>query len=715
MKQVAQSIHGGGTRVLDVPAPALRAGGVLVRTAWSLVSPGTERMIVGLAGQSLAGKARSRPDQVRKVMARVRSEGLAATIRTVRARLGEDLPLGYSAAGTVVAVGAGVSDLRVGDRVACAGAGYACHAEVLFVPRNLVVRVPAGLPLRLASTVTLGAIALQGVRRADVCLGERVGVVGLGLLGLITVQILRSAGCHVFATDLDAAKVELARDLGAEHALIAGAGDDAAAARAFSDGHGLDAVIVTAASRSSAPVVTAASMCRLGGRISVVGAVGMDLPRTLFYEKELDVRLARSYGPGRYDPAYEEKGIDYPYPYVRFTEGRNLAEFVALLGRGEVDVEPLLTHEFGIEEGERAYSFLMSEEGGSALGLLFRYARPEEREGAADRHRVELRRPARTREGVGVAFVGAGAFARGVLLPALRRMPDFRPTGVVTSSGLTAVGAGRAGGFRYAATRLEEVLEDGETDAVVIATRHGDHARLVEACVRAGKDVFVEKPLALSMEELRRVNVAVAETGRLVVVGFNRRFAPQARALKLALAGRAGPIHAVYRVNAGPLPAGHWTLDREEGGGRILGEGCHFVDFLVWLTGSRPAVVTAEALPGDGASATIRFEDGSVGTMVYAVNGDPAAGKERVEVFADGMSGVLDNFRRLTIFSGGRSQKSRAAPGKGHREELRAFLDAVRSGDPSPLPYSQAAWSTRATLAVLESVERGEPISLGED
>jgi len=349
MKQVVQAIGGGAPRVLEVPPPALRPGGVLVRTSWSLVSAGTDRMIIDLAGQSLLGKARSRPDQVMKVLSKVRTDGLAATLDTVRAKLGSDLPLGYSAAGRVAAVGAGVSDLAVGQEVACAGMGHASHAEVIFVPRNLAVPVPEGLDLRSASTVTLGAIAMQGFRRAEPRLGERVGVVGLGLLGLLTVQILRSAGCHVLAVDLDPGKVRLARELGAEVAVERGAGGVEEKARAFGGGHGLDAVIVTAAASSSDPTVLAARMCRLGGRVVVVGAVGMDIPRRLFFEKELELRLARSYGPGRYDPDYEERGIDYPYPWVRFTEGRNMEEYVALLGRGEVDVEPLLTHEFGIE------------------------------------------------------------------------------------------------------------------------------------------------------------------------------------------------------------------------------------------------------------------------------------------------------------------------------------------------------------------------------
>ncbi|MHC4473173.1 MAG: bi-domain-containing oxidoreductase [Planctomycetota bacterium] len=714
MKQVVQAVGGGAPRVVTVPAPSLRPGGVLVRTAWSLVSAGTDRMIIDLAGKSLAGKARSRPDQVGKVLSKLRTDGLAATLDAVRARLRSDLPLGYSASGTVTAVGAGVTDVPVGREVACAGMGFASHAEEIFVPRNLLVPVPEGLDLRSASTVTLGAIAMQGFRRAEPRLGERVGVVGLGLLGLLTVQILRTAGCRVFAVDLDEEKVALARDLGAESAVTRGAGGIEEKARAFGGGHGLDAAIVTAAAPTSDPTVLAARMCRLGGRVVVVGAVGMDLPRRLFYEKELELRLARSYGPGRHDPVYEEKGIDYPYPWVRFTEGRNMEEYIALLGRGEVDVDPLLTHEFGIEEGEGAYRFLMSEEGSGVVGLLFRYdgGRAGERE-TERRRRVDLRPRAGGRSGVGVALVGAGAFARSVLLPALGKMPDFNPTGVVTSSGLTAVNAGKGAGFRYATTSLSEVLGDEDTDAVVVATRHGEHARIAEAALRAGKAVFLEKPLALSREELATVTRAVVETGRLLMVGFNRRLAPSYVALRDAFRGRAGPLSMIYRVNAGPLPKEHWTRDLEAGGGRILGEVCHFVDLLTSLAGAPPERVFAEPLPEEGTIATLRFRDGSSGTVVYATTGSPAAGKERLEVFGDEITAVLDGFTGVTIHGSGRRRRVRAA-GKGHRQELRAFLDAVRTGGPSPIPYSQAAWSTLATLAIVESLSTGEPVTLAE-
>ncbi|MEN8148910.1 MAG: bi-domain-containing oxidoreductase [Planctomycetota bacterium] len=714
MKQVAQSLSGGRPRVLQVPEPALRPGGVLVTTRWSLISAGTERMIVDLAGKSLAGKARSRPDHVRKVLAKVRTDGLAATVNAVRARLKGDLPLGYSASGVVAAVGRGVEDLAVGQEVACAGAGHANHAEVVFVPRNLVVPVPRGLSLREAATVTLGAVALQGVRRTEPVLGERIAVIGLGMLGLLTVQLLRSAGCHVFAFDLDPAKARLAKSLGAEVAMSPEDGDAEAAARSASGGHGLDAAVVTAASSTSEPAVLAGRLCRLGGRVTIVGAVGLDLPRGLYYDRELDLRVARSYGPGRYDPDYEEKGIDYPYAYVRFTEGRNMEEYLSLLARGDVEVDPLLTGEFGIEEGERAYDFLMGEEGTDAIGLLFSYPEePSPARPAAERGRVDLRRRDPAEGGVGVGLVGAGAFARSVLLPALGRLPAFRPTGVVTATGLTAVATARDAGFAFATTDLDELLRDGETKAVLIATRHADHAGMAVAALEAGKDVFLEKPLAMSPRELDELSEAVAGSGRLLQAGFNRRFAPHVELLRRRFAGRAGPIHMLYRVNAGPIPAEHWTRDLAQGGGRIVGEVCHFVDLLLHLAGRPPVLVTAEGLPEEGVSATIRFADGSVGTIVYAVSGDPVVGKERLEVFGDGRSGIVDNFRVATVASGGRRTKLRGAGGKGHREQMRAFLEAVRTGGPSPVPYSQAAWSTRATFGILDSLAGGGAVELG--
>jgi len=511
--------------------------------------------------------------------------------------------------------------------------------------------------------------------------------------------------------DLEPAKVDLARMLGAEMALLRSDGDLEAKAASFGGGHGLDAVIVTAASESSDPAVLAAGLCRLSGRVVIVGAVGMDLPRRVFYDKELDLRLARSYGPGRYDPAYEEKGLDYPYPYVRFTEGRNMEEYLALLGRGDVDVEPLLSHEFGIEEGEQAYELVLSEEGRSVVGLLFRYGEEEEK-GGGGRRRVGLRRGRARTGGLGIGLVGAGAFARSVLLPAMVRLPAFRGTGVVTTSGLTGVNAARLGGFGFATTRLEELLTDEETCAVVVATRHREHAAIAERALRAGKDVFLEKPLGLSRAELDDLIRAVRETGRFLMVGFNRRFAPTYRALRERFRGRAGPLHAVYRVNAGPLPAEHWTLDPEEGGGRILGEVCHFVDLLLHLAGTEPVRVSAEPLPADGVTATVRFRDGTVGTVVYATAGDSGIGKERLEVFGDGTAAVLDNFRAVHASANGRRRRLKAPAGKGHREEILAFLDAVRNGGPSPVPIGQAAWSTRATLAIQESISCGGSVEL---
>ncbi|MCU0724516.1 MAG: bi-domain-containing oxidoreductase [Planctomycetes bacterium] len=713
MKQVAQAIRGGEPKLRDVPPPALRPGGVLVRTVFSLVSPGTERAVVSLAGQSLLGKARSRPDQVRQVIAKLRSEGLAATLDAVRGRLGGEIPLGYSSAGIVEAAGEGVSDIHPGLRVACAGMGHASHAERVFVPRNLLVPVPPGVDLREASTVTLGAIALQGIRRADVRLGERVGVIGLGVLGLLTVQMLRASGCHVFAVDLDRTKVELAASLGAEIALARDEPGLAERARTFGRGHGLDAAIVTAATDSSDPAILGAECCRLGGRLVIVGTTGLDIPRRLLYDRELDVRMARSYGPGRYDPVYEERGIDYPYAFVRFTEGRNMEEYLALLGRGEVDVGPLLTHEFGIEDAEEAYRLLLSEEGRSAVGLLFRYGAP-----APDPRVVMAAVVGRGRSvagSVGVSLVGAGSFARGVLLPALRREPRCFLSGVVTATGLSAVSAARLFRFRYATTALEEVLADEGTDAVIVATRHDEHARIAAAALRAGKDVFVEKPAALCREDLAMLAATVRETGRILMVGFNRRFAPAAREVQRLFRERSGPLQAVYRVDAGDLPADHWTRDPAVGGGRVRGEACHFVDLLCWLVGRPPVRVHAESLAGDGISATIRFEDGSVATLVYSVSGGPAGGKERLEVFGDGRTVVVDGFRRLTVAGSGRVRRIGVARDKGHRAELSAFVEAVRNGGPSPVPFSEAETSTRLTFALVESAARGRSLRLGEE
>jgi predicted dehydrogenase/threonine dehydrogenase-like Zn-dependent dehydrogenase len=703
MQQVQQNYRSGELSLVDVPVPALRPGGVLVATACSLISAGTERSTVATARMGLLGKARSRPDLVRQVVRVARREGLLETYRMVRNRLDTPLPLGYSSAGYVAAVAEGALGLRPGDRVACAGAGYASHAEVAFVPRNLAAKVPDGVPLEDAAYATVGAIALQGVRRAGVSLGDKVAVIGLGLIGQLTVQILKAAGCKVLAIDLARDLVDLARRSGADLAL-ARADDPERAALELGDGHGVDAAIVTASTKESDPVDLAGALCRERGRVVIVGNVRLDVPRELYYRKELDLVLSRSYGPGRYDPSYEEGGIDYPLPYVRWTEQRNLEAFLGLLADDRLDTRLLTTHTFPIADAGKAYALVTGDAPGRSVGILLRY-------GDAERiaTTIALPPPLEPRgEAPGISFVGAGSFAQGFLLPNLRGS-RLRSQGfggqvgglryVVANDGLRARAAQGKFGFDAAATDPAAAIGDPATRAVVIATRHDSHADLACRALAAGKHVFVEKPLAVTREQLDAVRRAAAAAPGRLMVGFNRRFAPAAAAARDALSGRQGPLLVHYRVNAGPLPRGHWLGDPAQGG-RLVGEACHFVDFVLFLTGERIRRVFAS---GDVAIA-LDLSGGSSATIHYTDAGDRATPKEWVEAIGGGRVVRIDDFRKVT--RNGRTIAK--GKGRGHAEEMQALLDAVRAGAPLPGDVEAALEVTEAMLLVEESLRTGE-------
>jgi len=721
MKAIVQSYGSGELAVTEVPAPALRPGGVLVRNRASLVSAGTERLMVELARKSLLGKARDRPDLVRRVLGKVRRDGLMATVETVRSRLDAPVPLGYSSAGTVIAVGEGVSGLRAGDRVACAGAGYASHAEVIFVPQNLAVAVPPEVPAEAAAFTTVGAIALEGLRLARLELGETVAVIGLGLVGLLAAQLARAAGCRVVGMDTDPERCRLAGELGVEAAASEGE-ELVRRCRELTAGHGADKVIVAASTKSSQPLELAAEAARERGVVSVVGAVGMELPRQGFYDKELTLAVSRSYGPGRYDPEYEEKGRDYPYAHVRWTENRNMQAFVDQLAAGRVDVAPLISHRFPIDDAERAYALLTGDGTEPYLGIVLTYPGDEDESTAAASQTMELKASKAPPAGgskVGFGVLGAGQFAVGTLLPALARLPSAELAAVCTATGVKAEQVGRKFGFRLATTSESAVLERPEVGAVMIATRHHLHARQVIAALEAGKDVFVEKPLCLSEEELAEIEAARAEAeakrGRppLLMVGYNRRFAPLSRKLRDFAAGLGEPLVMGYRVNAGYIPPDHWTQDPEQGGGRILGEVCHFVDYLAFVAGAPPVRATAHTTPdagryrGDNLVATIELADGSVGTVTYVANGDPALPKERFELFGGGAAAVLDNFRTLELIRGGRRrvERSRLRQDKGHADQLRVFVDAAQSGGPPPIPWPEIAAVSRANFALAGSLQ----------
>ena len=716
MKQVLQYRRSGETRVIDVPAPLTPDGGVLVETAWSLISPGTERMLVEAGGGNLINTARQRPDLVKQVVDKAARDGIAATVEAVRSRLDVAIPLGYSCAGTVLDVGSQIgSHFSVGDRVACAGAGQANHAEVVAVPKHLTVRVPDGVSLDDAAFVTVGAIALQGVRIADVRIGEACVVIGLGLVGQITIQLLRAAGCRVFGVDVAEDKVKLALANGADGALLRSDPDLVSRVREFSKGRGADAVLITAATSTSDPIQVAPSLARDRAVVVAVGMLGMDVPRNAYYEKELQVRLSRSYGPGRYDRTYEQDGVDYPVGYVRWTEQRNMEAFLDLVAAGTVQPARLVTHRIPIADAQRAYDIVTGETAEPYLGILLEYPRAPQSPPTGTR--VDRQPPAPVSGAVvRLGVIGAGNFARATLLPALKKL-DVELRGVATVSSPSAQQTGARFGFGYAATDWRHIVDDPTVNAVLIATRHDLHAPIAKAALQANKAVFLEKPMALSADALEDVMAAWRSSGQVFQVGFNRRFAPSYLTLKGAFAARKGPLMMAYRVNAGAVGAGSWVVDPREGGGRIIGEVCHMVDLLVHLTGQRVTSVFAQpaAGAGDDVMVTLRFGDGSVGTIVYASGGDRAMPKEAIEVLGGGVSAVLDDFRRVRIWRGGREQRfgSRlSAQDKGHRAELAAFVDAVRRGAPSPIDPRDAEHVTHVTFAAVESAGAGVPVEL---
>lgn len=716
MKQVIQSYRTGELWLADVPSPAVKSAGAVVQTAASLVSAGTERMIVELAKKSLLGKAQARPDLVRKVLDKIKTEGLGPTMTKVFAKLDTPIPLGYSAAGTVVEAG-GQSALRAGDRVACAGAGYATHAEYNFVPKNLCVRLPATVSFEDASYATLGSIALQGVRQADLRLGESVAVIGLGLLGLLTVQLLKASGCRVVGSDPDATKCERAKELGADDAVTAGLAE---AAATLSDGYGVDAAIITAATKSNEPIEAAAEVCRPKGRVVVVGLVGMDVPRDPFYKKELDLRLSMSYGPGRYDPAYEEGGHDYPYAYVRWTEQRNIQAFLELVAAGKVTPSRLTTHRFSIDDALRAYDLLEGKTQDRYLGIVIDYPQPAV--AAPPPRRVELPKAQPTAGRLGVGFIGAGNFAKSVLLPAIARQPDVTLTGLCTATGMSAVETGKKHGFGFATTSIDELLADPATQAVFVATQHHTHAAFLERALAAGKHVFVEKPLCATPEELDRITdrvQALPEPGPSLMVGFNRRFSPHATAIRAAFAGRSTPLVVNYRVNAGVAPPDSWVQDPERGGGRVIGEVCHFVDLAEFLVASPPRSVYAASIRSadrrivaeDSLVITLTYDDGSLATIQYLAHGSAQVPKERCEACADGVTAILDNFRQTT-FHGASHRSVKGPQDKGFDAEISAFFRAIRDGGAWPIPFDTLARTTRVTFAILESLRAGTPVAV---
>ncbi len=712
MKQLLQNLKNGQTTVADVPIPTPRAGQALVRVAASLVSAGTERMVVEFAEKSLVGKARARPDLVRQVLDKMQREGVIPTLQAAFNRLDQPMALGYSSAGTIVALGEGMDGFHVGQRVACAGGGYAVHAEYNVVPRSLLTPLPDNVDFESAAFTTLGAIALHGLRLAAPQLGERVAVIGLGLLGLLTAQMAAAAGCRVLGVDVNPERIALAEKFGITACLREEA---EAAAQAFTANRGFDSIIICADTPSNDPVQLAGAIARDRAKVVATGAVGLTFPRKVYYEKELSFINSRSYGPGRYDPAYEEHGRDYPIGYVRWTEGRNFEAVVEMMSDGKLQVAPLISHRFPIEQAAEAYAVIIGKKKEPFLGVLLTYSVEPSAGSNVIRFNQEI---TKRDDAVRLGVLGAGLFANATLLPALKKVSGVELVGIASAGGLHAQHSGKKFGFRYACSDDAHILNDPDINTVLILTRHDTHADLVVKALAAGKHVFVEKPLALNEEQLARVcETLTTANQQLLTVGFNRRFAPLAQKLRAALANRQEPLYAHYRVNAGYIPLNHWTHDAAQGGGRIIGEGCHFVDFITYLVGTPPKTVSAVALPDmgkyreDNVTMTFTFADGSIGVVDYLANGDKAFPKERVEVFCGGMAAVLDDFRTLEVVRDGRRKAERlAGQDKGHFNEMQAWVGAIRNGTP-PIAYEHLIGVTRATFAAVESIRKqGEKI-----
>jgi predicted dehydrogenase/threonine dehydrogenase-like Zn-dependent dehydrogenase len=706
MKQVVQDLRSDQPEVLEVPVPSPAPGTALIRTKASFVSAGTERTVIEFASKGMIGKARARPDLVRQTIDKVRQDGLLSTLQAVRSRLDQPLPLGYSSAGVIEQVGEGITDLRPGDRVACAG-GHAVHAEFAVVPGKMIARLPESVDFESGAAATLGSIALHAFRLAEVQVGERVAVIGLGLLGQLALQIARAAGCEALGVDIDAARVELARGIGGS---AANRDQAVEIGNAITGNSGFDAILICAHTDENDPLELAAELARDRATVILVGVVGMEIPRKPYYDKELKFVVSRSYGPGRYDPTYEEAGIDYPIGYVRWTEGRNIQGFLELVSANKVHVAPLVTHRFPLEKAEEAYQLIAEDSEEPTLGVLLTYA-----DDAPKERKLILSDRVRRDSTVRLGALGAGNFARNVTFPVLKGMKDVELVGLATGAGVSAVDSGKRNGFTYAATDASEIFHDDTINTVAVLTRHHLHAEQTAAALSAGKHVFCEKPLAINMEGLEGVVDTLNVADGLLTVGFNRRFAPMAIQMRDYLSQAGEPLSVHYRVNAGPLASDHWAHDPAQGGGRIIGEACHFIDYLTFLMGALPGEVRAESIQGgqgENAHIVLRFPNGSVGTIDYLASGDRAFPKERVEAFGGGRVAALDDFRSLELVSGSKSKRSSSGQDKGHQAIWQVFVAAVRQGSPPPIPYHEIVGVTQATFAVLESLRSGQSIKL---
>lgn len=722
MKQVLQSFKDGELWLAEVPVPACKSNGIVMQTKVSFVSAGTERMLVDFAKKNIIGKALQMPDQVKKVIRKMKTEGIFETLEKVKNKLDQPIPLGYSCAGVVEEVGRNVKGLSKGDRVTCGGAGYANHSDYNYVPKNLVVKLPDNVSFEDASCATVGSIALQGVRQADLRLGETCCVMGLGLLGILAVQMLKASGVKVIGFDPNLERCKLAMEMGADLAVNSSL---ESAAMEFSQGYGVDAVIIAAATKSNEPVTVAGEIARMRGKVVVTGLVGMDLPRDQYYKKELDFKLSLSYGPGRYDSNYEEAGNDYPFGYVRWTEQRNIQAFIDMVAAGTVTPSKLVTHRFEIENALEAYDILLGKVQEPYLGITINYkdkelgdfSRTTSVQSAKSEVKSEKTDPAKPT----VGFIGAGNFTKAVLFPNLKKFSDICLKSLCTATGMNCAETAKKEGFEEATTDYNELLKNSDINTVFVTTQHNSHAMFTSEALKAGKNVFVEKPLAITPKQLDGI-VAVLEENpeSRLMVGFNRRFSPHAELIKDYFASRTTPMLVTYRVNAGIIPPDVWIQDPEVGGGRIIGEACHFIDFASAIIGHDVVEVSATCVNTDNAqliaedniSINLKYSDGSVANIIYVAVGSSDLAKERCEIYADESVAVMDDFCSTKCMGKLGKKKLNGKQAKGFEEEIGAFLKSVESGSVAPIPVDSLINTTKVSFAALESVRSKSVVTI---
>ena len=716
MLQITQNLKTGKMEIVEVPFPTLDNGLVLVRNHYSLVSAGTEGSKVSTARKGYLGKAKEKPEQVKQVMDTFRKEGLKSTYKKVMNKLDALSPLGYSTAGEVIEVGARVTSVKVGDRVACAGADIANHAEVVAVPENLVVKIPDNVSFADAAYTTVASIAMQGVRQADLRLGETCVVIGLGLLGQLTVQMLKSSGVKVAGVDINPDMVNIAQQSGADFVSTRDAGNIEQVIMNLSNGYGVDAVIITAATSSLDPINFAGSLCRPKGKVIVVGAVPTGFSREIYYKKELELRMATSYGPGRYNPNYEEKGLDYPIGYVRWTENRNMQAFLQLVAEQKIDLSFLTTHTFDFEKATDAYQMIM-DKSEPYIGILLKYDTEKElqikvSQGPSVKYK---------KSDVNIGFIGAGTFAQNSLLPNIK---NANLVAVSTHQGHSTQNVANKYGFQIATGDSDKIIKNKDINTIFIATRHNLHAEYVMKAIKAGKNVFTEKPLCMTADELEKIaklynkqNEKTEQPIR-VMVGFNRRFSPHIQKIK-TLFSADQPKAINYRINAGAIPADNWIQDKEIGGGRIVGEVCHFVDLAMDISGSLPSSLSASAIMDaqgllDTLNVNVSFKNNSIANISYFANGSKEMKKERLEVFSNGISVVCDDFKKLFIYGKNIKKSKLINQDKGHKEEVNLFLDSIRKGKPAPISFEEVYWSTKMSFDIIRSITNKKTINYSE-